>query len=783
MAAASPAAQRTFYRALLQPSLQFYFAFLAAGYTLAALYGSFVPFRFVWPASTLAAVQDSLAAIQTRGAVSLFDGLANVALFTPLGFLWSAAALYSASQRQRLLRSLAIVVGAAALSAVIECVQLGLPDRTFSPLDVVAETIGATLGCAAWWIFGQRWTIWLSGWQAHDAQSRLWSWALQLYLAGVSVWWLMPLDLTCRPGELAAKVRERVVLKPFSELTFARGLDAAIALTLFVPVGTLLATAGRARSESSRSELESRWWIIALTATLAAGQFLVFSRTTDILQIAALGLGMAAGVRLSSLARAISTGSSYWHRPQWMPKQYTESSTSAFPVRRDAASLALHWVYPAAVLFALAALGWSFYRASPGELWFTGRAIPNWQPTWPYACYWFASIGTLYLAPRIPILGPLVFVLLAYGVFHRADLGAEYFRAIGGLEMVAVLGFAAVKIAASKQTHKMGNLAVLGWLVCGYALGAFASAGYLVLDGREWRAPVTVQCIRLFDCAILYWTAAQMVPTRPSMVWLAWVLTVGLFLPGILFPEQTYMNHVTASLVAIALPLTLYALVQSPSLPLQIALGLMLIKLVGILYAGQSRSALAGAAAALLTYGALSRYRWLWLGILVPTTLIVWQASNESFVAERFRALLQQQQGWDTGRLEIWQYAMSQFRASPWLGMGPGTGPEDLNDVHNSYLAVLSETGAVGLALYVLVWLATIVVLVWHIFTTTERWKSDAAKPLLAAIVAHLVIGVGYSLHALQLAFLLAGFGVALAVSSHWPYLAGSDSSGGSAEN
>jgi hypothetical protein len=357
-------------------------------------------------------------------------------------------------------------------------------------------------------------------------------------------------------------------------------------------------------------------------------------------------------------------------------------------------------------------------------------------------------------------------MLLAYGIFHRDHRAAEYFRAVGGLELAAMLGLMGAWLSRKSTEERLGRFSTIAWLATAYCLWAFASAGYLWLDGRPWKDQVAVQCFRLLNCAMVVWMGALASPTRQAHGWLSFVATLGSLLPGVLYPEQTYMNHVTATIVAITLPLALHALVTVPSVAVQIFLALALTKLGGMLYVSQSRSAVAGAGAGLVAYALLSRHRWWLLGLGVPAGLLVWRFSEGSFLAERFAALFQRQPGWDTGRVELWNYAMEVFRTFPLVGMGPGTGPEGANDVHNSYLAVLSETGAVGLALYLLFWLAMLIVLACVIVREGNSWQGSAGKALLASIVAHLVIGFGYSLHAMQLAFLLAGCGLALAACS-----------------
>jgi len=760
LAAVFSAASYSRPRTLQAPSLPRYFALLAIGYTLVAIYGSLVPFEFAWPAHFFTSAGQTLTSLPARATASLFDVAANVALFVPLGFLWSGATLFSGSQKQRAARSVAIVLSAALLSAAIECLQVGLPARTVSPFDVAAETLGAALGCGAWWVVGQRLSIWLAGWQAHDATTRRWNWLLQFYLAAVSFWWLLPLNLSWRPGELLAKFRTNVNLKPLSDLTVERGLSAAATLALLLPVGVLLATAGRRRG-AARTERESRWLIAGLAALLAAGQFLVVGRESDILQIAALGMGLVGGVWLAAAARDSSSMAKgdFWRsfHQRWQP-----ITSEALLRDSDRQHLLNHRLFAVTVILVILGLIWSTHAATPGALWFTGRQVPRWTPTWPILSYWIGGLAALFFAPRWPVLAPAVFVLLNYGIFHRGHVAAVYFLAIGGREACAVLGMIGACLNHFHERRSLGRLRWVCVLGTGYAMWGMFSAACLVLEARPWKAEVWVQTLRLVDCAIVLWMAAMVSPSRNGLWLFCVTLAVGVAIPGIAFPEGMFMNHVTASLVAIALPLSLYAIAQTRSMALQISLALVIFKLGGMLLAGQSRSAVAGAVAGVTALALLSRRRWWFIVAAMPLTYIGLRSIRGTFLDDRFRALLEQQPGWDTGRLELWEYAMRAFRAFPIIGMGPGTGPGPDSDVHNSYLAALSETGAVGLALYLLIWLLTVLVLLRAIWLGDDNWRSRAIKAMLAAILAHLAIGCGYALQGLPLAFLLAGLGLSL---------------------
>ncbi len=70
---------------------------------------------------------------------------ANIALFVPFGVLVAVA--WPALQAWK------VVAAGAATSILIELVQIALPTRYPTVSDVIANTLGAAVGCgAAWWL-------------------------------------------------------------------------------------------------------------------------------------------------------------------------------------------------------------------------------------------------------------------------------------------------------------------------------------------------------------------------------------------------------------------------------------------------------------------------------------------------------------------------------------------------------------------------------------------------------------------------------------------------------
>lgn len=121
--------------------------YLAASYTLLALYGSLYPFSG-WHDSGVGAL-DFLEAGWPRYTTG-FDLAANLLAYLPLGFLWVAAMM---GRLPPAVAWLAAALGAAGLSLGVEALQNFLPARVPSNLDLACNALGGLLGALA----GLRW--------------------------------------------------------------------------------------------------------------------------------------------------------------------------------------------------------------------------------------------------------------------------------------------------------------------------------------------------------------------------------------------------------------------------------------------------------------------------------------------------------------------------------------------------------------------------------------------------------------------------------------------------
>jgi VanZ family protein len=245
-----------------------HYRWLALVFALVALFGSLMPFDFQ-------PIPLEVAVARFRGALaepvhlgSLSDWVSNVLLFIPLGYLLTAA--FAVDHPRISIVVAIVVVGVCAFySASIEFTQLYFPPRVTSLNDIVAETIGATLGAVVWLVIGQTLTAW-----ARRDDFGLTAGAfpvefLPCYVVALVFVELLPLKLTIEPAELYHKYKEGKV-RLVSFLPWP-GLEQAAEkelenFFLYLPVGVLLAGLG-----GNRWRQWDGWrWVLCLGLLLAA---------------------------------------------------------------------------------------------------------------------------------------------------------------------------------------------------------------------------------------------------------------------------------------------------------------------------------------------------------------------------------------------------------------------------------------------------------------------------------------------------------------------------------
>lgn len=286
-------------------------------YLMFVIYGSWVPLNFA-PVPLGEAFQRIAALPFADQAIeSATDWATNSILLIPFTFLLGYLIRLGLPGRSSLFSVVLAAISGIFLAFFLELSQVYFPPRTVSQKDILALSLGATLGAIAQLRWGQLVGQWLSTlWQAEQGRSGLLK-ALHLYLLIVLLFSILPLDLTVSVVEIYHKWTEgRLVLVPFSglkggmaEIVYELGTD----LLLWLPVGLLLAMERRLLPLRTVIQVG----LLAMAVELA--QLFVYSRVSDITDPLLAALGGGVGGYLASREQKLlgviaNRSSTFWHR-------------------------------------------------------------------------------------------------------------------------------------------------------------------------------------------------------------------------------------------------------------------------------------------------------------------------------------------------------------------------------------------------------------------------------------------------------------------------------------
>jgi len=259
------------------------------------VYGSLVPLDF--KSLPLSDAWEHFKNIQylQLGLGSRADWVANILLFIPLAFLWMAVLSANSSFYKRLVVSVCVSFLCILLCVSIEFTQLFFPARTVSINDIIAECIGTVIGVSAWWLFGNKLILILEGWLVETSSSKKVDNYLQVYLGGLFLYSVMPLDLTISVVEIYHKWNEgRVILIPFSHLreeVIENIYEWGSEIALWIPVPILWQ-----RKYILKTPKQLLFRVFAALMAIEFFQLFVYSRVTDMTDIVLGLVGGAIGI-------------------------------------------------------------------------------------------------------------------------------------------------------------------------------------------------------------------------------------------------------------------------------------------------------------------------------------------------------------------------------------------------------------------------------------------------------------------------------------------------------
>jgi glycopeptide antibiotics resistance protein len=275
------------------------YALVATAAVAYAVWGSLFPFIFqaVDPAAARAAFWAASAGGPLAWSIS--DFVSNVLLFIPIG-LFGAAALDAARPTgQRLAVWAGVFCFGILLSVSVEIGQAFVPWRTPSIVDVVAEALGTAVGIVGRVVAARPFDRRVAGLSMMVRRASPFERALLVYCAGFAIAWLLPLDVTLRPGEIADKHFHKRLLWFFTPSPdAASSRELAFAFLAAVPLGL----AARVLGPRGERRSVARALAIAIPAACALEvmQIFVFSRTTDATILLPVSGGILIGALLAS---------------------------------------------------------------------------------------------------------------------------------------------------------------------------------------------------------------------------------------------------------------------------------------------------------------------------------------------------------------------------------------------------------------------------------------------------------------------------------------------------
>lgn len=283
-----------------KPGRVWYFPVAAVLATLLAIYGSLVPLEF--RSITLSEAVERFRNIRylELGIQSRSDLVANVLLFVPLGFLWSACWVRSGrSGARELVKGAVIVMALVALACAIEFTQLWFPRRTVSLNDILAESTGGLIGVSLWLVSGGWLLAWLRRFSGDHTDPRMT--VLRCYAIAFALYSLLPFDVTIRPSEIYEKYKlGRIVLIPFASLhssILQNVYDLGLDIALMIPIGLLCVfRSQRATRPVSVAFLMGMGYVLGLEIA----QLLLFSRYSDVTDLVTGALGISIGVGIGA---------------------------------------------------------------------------------------------------------------------------------------------------------------------------------------------------------------------------------------------------------------------------------------------------------------------------------------------------------------------------------------------------------------------------------------------------------------------------------------------------
>jgi len=401
---------------------------------------------------------------------------------------------------------------------------------------------------------------------------------------------------------------------------------------------------------------------------------------------------------------------------------------------------------------------------------------------------WMLEVAMLAAVPWWPAAGLVACTAMQYGISSHGD-GHDWLlrmRLIDLTTATAWFGWLAFHRPPLLPVRQWSAPQIAGALLIGWSCISLAAA---LFHGMPWGSFLRHDPSAFFQCAIVFMLAsATLGSQRDSLVMAA--LLPGLVLVRAMLqgPQGIHLESYIATLAAVVAPVAAVGAAIAPSWVLKAVYAAAAPALLLVVALSQNRAAAVAVAAGMLALIVQwmvrpVKHRVLLIAmVLAAAAGCAWTAKGYT---DRFQSLIDPSATHATAsldrqtaasRLDLWQAGWEMARQAPLLGVGPGNYPAELQfrrpgtDIlaaHSNYVQMLAETGFPGLLLYLSFFLLVAAAL-WRCPRDLPigQWQRPAAPWLLLALVCYLAGGAFNSRHDLALAYLVAGWGCAVAATA-----------------
>lgn len=705
--------------------------------------------------------------------------LSDVAIWVPAAMLWRISKPSSNG---------AVFYRVVLSAALIEFFQLFVYSRVTNLMDVLAAAMGAGIGLG----LAQRFKVGFSqvhvasraGWSQSGSSkdALLWCCATLVWLGVLAAVFWYPFDFNTDTGfvqERFIQASHRVLFEALYFGSEYRAYSVVLHKVGFMlPLGLLLGKVGGYLPASvPRPAVFAVVCVLlgVVACGIEVGQLAlpgkVGDKTDVLIQFAGGALGY--GVYVFATSRIALPGANDVPPP----------AAGAVHYGAERSGLPSRWAYG---VYASGVVLWLFYIG------FAGSAL---AVKLPWLVFWCVASAGLLLAPVSPLAGVMTLMVVGYGISSN---GPEYdislaLRLRDGLAFFALVAWLMAKRTAPAQLSVKQPMVLIGAVL----LGWLAVCELVALSkGTPWGPFLRLDPSTYFQGAVMFVIAADMLRSKILSLAIALVLVLTFLgravLQGV---DGVYLESYVATLLIMGLPLAALGFLLAERLPWRLTFAGVAAAMLFYLVASQNRNAAVAVVAVVLAFflqtpgSFVKKIMVMSLGAASFAAAVVYLLP--SGYLNRFRALWDPSASHATAaldrdtaseRLEVWGAAWEMSKDYPLTGVGPGNFAHflqfyrpgrDQMGAHNSYLQMLAETGLPGVVLYVIFFLGVLVLLekVRQLpYKVGEKageiWRAQAARMLQLSVVAYLALGIFNNRNDLVVAYLLAGWAVALSARS-----------------